>query len=244
MKFKSHKIDAQVFGGAVIELLEFDANQDLSECLAKIEKDEQPIYIYTKVEESDVAKIHELENNDFRFMETQFDILLRLADHYNPMSYFPYKIAEVTEEGELERVFYIADENFSDNRISVDKQLKDSAGNLRYKGFLQQSFENENEHLFKIYNSQSNELIGFQSGKTIGTNEAQMFLGGLCKEYQHSLSGINYELYFAELFKRGFALLRILMSGKSFRDLNFEIKGHDYQILESKVVLRKIYKKK
>ncbi len=242
MKFKSHKIDEAVFGGAVLELLELNDLEQLSEGIDSIERSEQPVYMYTKVEESDIALIHELEQHGFRFVETQFNILLQLKDQFNAMSYFPYKIAEVTERSELDRVFYISDENFSDNRISADKQLKHGTGNLRYKGFINQSFENENEHLFKIYNSQSNEIVGFQSGKLINQKEAQMFLGGLCKDYQQSLSGINYELYFAELVRRGFFMLRILMSGKSFRHLNFEIKGYDYQIEGSKVVLRKICK--
>ena len=118
---------------------------------------------------------------------------------------------------------------------------KGFSGN-RYKFLINQSFEQNDEFVYKFFNSQSGEILGFKTHKILSENEALMYLGGIVEKYKRSpLPAINGYLELNELFAKGIKKITTHISGSNYGVLNLEVKEFGYKVTQAFMVLRKVY---
>ena len=241
MKIKKHPIDSKLLEGPVIEIEDVSVSDDLSSLEEVWVKEYKPVYTVCKVPETQPQIIQKLEEIGFRFIETQVRVIVPLENRKTGTAYFPYRLEEVSEQDDLLAIKQMVADNFTDNRFAIDKNIPIGMAVERYQLFLEQSFDAPNEKLFKMYHTQSKEIVGFNSHLAESSREARILLGGLKKEYQQQLAGINFLLHFEQLEKQGFRLAYTYISGKSYREMNYDINVPGSHIVECRIVLRKRY---
>lgn len=232
--------DSSVFGQSVFEIESFKSKTDLNTLIKKLE-DQNTLYAYCKLSDKELSKIHLLEQAGFNFIESQFKVQINIERAYNPMMYYPYKIGLLSNKAELKVLYAIIEENLIENRVSSDPGLKSGLGLKRYKAYLEKSFSNPNEDIYKIFNSRNNEIIGFQTNTKSSNHTAQLYLSGLKKSIQSFMEGINYLMHFEALRNEGYELVTTSINGNNFKEMNYEISGFEYKIIEHHIVLRKIF---
>ena len=242
MKIVKNEIDSIVLNKTSIDIFDYEYLEDFKIFESNYLKEFSPKYVVCKIPSEQIENIHILENNGFNFIEFQLKARLVLEDSYSTFAYFPYKFSQVGDKAELEKVLDILRNSRIDNRFLVDPVIKNELSQKRYEILVKKSFENEAEFLYKLYNSQTNEIIGFKTFKIINKNEAQLFLGAVLKKYESSsYSDINNIYLFNELQNLGLNSIFTNISGRSYKEINQGIKGFKYEVQQTYLVLRKIY---
>jgi hypothetical protein len=148
----------------------------------------------------------------------------------------------VTNESDLDAVLKIASNTFRHDRFSLDPLIPENFSGRRYKFLVKQSYEQKDEFVYKFFNSQTGEILGFKTHKILSKNEALMYLGGIAEKYKRSpLPAINGYLELNELFKKGITRVTTHISGSNYGVLNLEVKEFGYKVTQAFMVLRKIY---
>lgn len=152
-------------------------------------------YVTIKLPVGNLKALHALEDDGFRFMETQ----LFLVEHFEPLP-FPNGISQWMESMVRTRV----DKNreawgriidrivpgmFGTDRISLDPFLGPEIGCLRYKNWCWDLFENPNSWMWvlKIEDKEVSFGINIRNNET-GVDDG--VLGGVFPEYQGDGFGI------------------------------------------------------
>lgn len=235
-------IESKVFGKNFLEIKEFSRNEDFT----RFEKDYlgkyNPFYVAVKIPIENLNDIHALEKIGFNFIETQIKEILRLKKPLNPFSFYPYKLEQVSNESDLDAVLEIAANTFKHDRFSLDPMIPDKFSGDRYKFLVRQSYEQKDEFVYKFFNSQTGEILGFKTHKILAADEALMYLGGIAEKYKRSpLPVINGYLELNELFQKGITRVTTHISGNNYGVLNLEVKEFGYKVTQVYMVLRKIY---
>jgi hypothetical protein len=234
--------DSIVFGRNFIEIKDFSCELNFLEFEKEYLKEYHPFYVAVKLPIDQIAEIHFLEKTGFQFIETQIRETLRLKNAYNPVAFFPYKLEQVTDESDLDAILEIASKTFKHDRFTMDPMIPDGFSGNRYKFLVKQSFEQKDQFVYKFFNSQSGEILGFKTHKILGEDEALMYLGGIAEKYKRSpLPAINGYLELNELFAKGIKKVTTHISGCNYGVLNLEVKEFGYKVTQAFIVLRKIY---
>lgn len=152
-------------------------------------------YVTLKMPVGDLKALHALEDDGFRFMETQFHIGRDLRNYETPEMLKRYQnLLTRTEVPKIASewrkvVDLITPDMFTTDRIYLDPQLKPEMSCIRYKNWIMDSCEKESTHLF-VY-SYKNKQIGFGLYAYDSSNEkTHDLIGGVFKEFQSGFFGI------------------------------------------------------
>lgn len=242
MEAKISYADSKVYGRNFLNIIDFSCDMDFKEFEKEYFKKYNPFYVAAKIPIENLAEIHRLEAFGFCFIETQIRETLKLKNLVNQAAFFPYKIEQVTEKSDLNAVLEIASNTFIHDRFTMDPLMPKEFSGARYRFLVNQSFEKNDEFLYKFFNSQSGEILGFKTHKILSADEALMFLGGIADKYKRSpLPAINGYLELNELFSRGIRRITTHISGCNYGVMNLEVKEFGYKVSQAFVVLRKIY---
>jgi len=238
-----NNIDSAAFGRNFLEIRNFSCNADFSEFEQEYVKRFNPYYVAVKIPVENLEEIHFLEKSGFSFIEIQIRETLRLKRPFTSNAFSPYKIELVTNETDLNSVLDIASNTFRHDRFTMDPMIQDDFSGMRYSLLVRQSFEKENESVYKFFNSNTGEIIGFKTHKILSDDEALMFLGGVVEKYKRSpLPAISGYLELNELYEKGIRKITTHISGSNYGVLNLEVKEFGYKVAMFFTVLRKIYK--
>ncbi len=242
MKIIKNEIDSDVFGKNFLEIIDYSPNDDFNLFEEDYLNDYSPYYVTVKIAIENIRDIHFFEQHGFNFIETQIRETLKLKNLYNHISFFPYKLEQISNELELETILEIASNLFKHDRFSIDSWIPGNFSGDRYRVLVRKSFDECDEFVYKFYNTVSGEILGFKTHKIIAENEALMFLGGIVEKYKKSpLPGICGYLELNELFKKGIRKITTHISGCNYGVLNLEVKEFGYKVTKVFIVLRKIY---
>lgn len=245
MEVKKNEIDSDVVGRPVLDIADFDRNCDF----VAFERDycnrERPIYVTCKVPAELIADVHALEDHGFRFVEFQIRLRGTLHKAYDTSTYnFTY--SPVTNAKDLEAVLDIASSIFEHDRISRDPFFEQWIGrNIsgeRYRRYVLKSVEAANEYVYKLVDNTTNEIVGFSTHRILTPESALLLIGGV--HDQHRTSGVGaINDYFAlnELRRKGVKWFHTHISGANYPIINLEVKGIGFRVIQSFVVLRKVY---
>jgi hypothetical protein len=238
-----NEIESLVFGRAVLEIRAFQAGDDLPGEEKRFREDHDPLYVVCKIPIEDLAAVHKLEDNGFRFVETQLKLSLKMKSY--DTSKYPYRYLPVGL-GDLETILNMAETIFSDDRVSVDPFLRErfdgKAAGQRYRRYVMKSFEASDECVSKMVNDTTNEIVGFGTHRHTSQDEAMIFVGGIVGAYQKAgLGPILDFLAINSLRREGVKKAYTHVSARNYAIMNLQIAGLGYKLIDSHIVLRKVY---
>ncbi|MFA6403649.1 MAG: hypothetical protein WCX31_18790 [Salinivirgaceae bacterium] len=242
MEVVKNEIDSKVFGKTFLEIKGFSYDKDFVQFENAYINEYNPFYVSLKVPIENLEDIHSLEKNGFNFIETQIRETLRLKKIYDHFNFYPYKIEQVSNESDLQTVLDIASNTFKHDRFSLDPMLPNFFSSERYMILVRKAHQQKDEFLYKFFNSDTGEILGFKTHKIVSDTEALMYLGGILEKYKRSpLPAINGYLELNELFKKGITKITTHISGGNYGVLNLEVKEFGYKVSQTFMILRKIY---
>jgi hypothetical protein len=238
-----NEVESLVLGKAVLEIRDFRSEDDLSAEENRYRKEHDPLYAICKVPVEDLEAVHRLEAHGFRFLETQLKLSLKMKTY--DTSKYPYSYLRV-EAGELDKVLGIAASIFSDDRFSIDPVIKrrfeGKAAGERYRRYVTKSFEGSGDCVYKMVNNTTQEIVGFGTHRHVGTDEATILIGGIVSNYQKAgLGPISDYLAINTLRGEGVKRAYTHVSARNYAIMNLEIAGLGFKVVNSHVVLRKVY---
>jgi len=236
-------IDSAVLGRAVLEIRAFQAGDDVPREEKRFLQEHDPCYAVCKVPVEDLAAIHQLEDNGFRFIETQLKLSLKMKSY--DASKYPYSYVPVEAE-DLETVLGIAGTIFLNDRFSIDPFINErfagKAAGERYRRYVMKSFEAPDECVYKMVNNATKEIVGFGTHRHTTQDEAMMFIGGIVSNYQKAgLGPISDFLTINNLRREGVKKAYGHVSARNYAIMNLEIAGLGFKVIDSHIVLRKVY---
>jgi hypothetical protein len=152
-------------------------------------------YVIAKVPIRELELTHLLEHNGFRFLETQFELVLDSRKPCAMPKYFEKILNEIsykkiTRYQNVERIINRIDENFSDSdRVSLDPFFSRNIGAKRYRNWIRDEYNGEKSTLFELFLKER--PIGFFLLKRIDTKSYLALLAGLYPEFKNSGLGIS-----------------------------------------------------
>lgn len=238
-----NEIESLVLGRSVLEIRAFQAGDDFPGEEKRFRQEHDPLYVVCRVPVEDLEAIHRLEDNGFRFIETQLKLMLKMKSY--DASKYPYSYLPVEPE-DLETVLNIAETIFSDDRFSVDPVIKErfagKASGERYRRYVMKSFEAKDECVYKMVNNATKEIVGFGTHRHTSQDEAVIFIGGIVGSYQKAgLGPISDFLAINNLRREGVKKAYTHVSARNYAIMNLEISGLGFKVIDSHVVLRKVY---
>ena len=152
-------------------------------------------YVVVKMPVGDLKALHALEDDGFRFMETQFHIERRLENYAPPEMLKLYQNDLIREEipkirSEWEKIVnLITSDMFTTDRIYLDPYLKQEMSSIRYKNWIMDLVDDAKAHLFVF--KKGNNIIGYSADiLDIDRRSVYGLLGGVFSSYQDKGLGL------------------------------------------------------
>lgn len=152
-------------------------------------------YVVVKMPVGDLKALHALEDEGFRFMETQFHV----ADYFEPQETFneisalpenAKRIVVPKEKKEWERIIAkITPEMFDTDRISLDPLLGKEVACKRYQNWCRDLFDNPNSWMWVMKVNEKEVSFGLN----VRDKEKQIddgILGGVFAEFKNEGYGV------------------------------------------------------
>jgi len=167
--------------------IKFDNNEEinyfkLEPVLKKYE------YVVAKVPNGNIKMAHLLEQNGFRFMESQISIKNNLRNYSKENDYFNRFLEEISAQQiinirSLEKLLSLIDEEmFTTDRISLDEYFGKKKAMYRYKNWIKDEFKNDKSELYELI--YQDEKIGFFLMKDIQKNNIDSLLAGIYTRFK------------------------------------------------------------
>jgi hypothetical protein len=244
MRVYRNEIDSVVLGQDALEITEIAAKDDLTELEREFVREFSPFMATAKLPIEDLLSIHRLEEMGFRFIETQLKLSLRMKEY--DVSRSPYRYLPVTNAIDLEAVLDMAGTIFRDDRFRVDPVVSQRVGanvaGERYRRYVEKSFREKDECVYKLVREVSGEIVGFGTHKHVSPEEVQLLLGGVAKAHQSTGLGAVADYLATNLLRReGARRVFTFVSARNYPIVNLEVAGLGFRVRRAFVVLRKVY---
>ncbi len=218
---------------------------NVSEIIKNFSEDKfRNAYLVLKMPVSNIAALHCLEDNGFRFMETQFEMHKDIKDYITPdiINKFGYIVEtiEITKDRKAwQNVLNLMTDNmYSTDRIYLDNKLPKNTSKKRYSNWIIDLIDNPNAHMYG-YTYKTN-LIGF--GVSIHDENKKIvndILKGVFEEYQNSCYGyFIFDSSIKKFKELGFNKIVTHISSNNFPIINL-YQTFNYLIKNEKYVLRR-----
>jgi len=245
MEVSKNDVDSAVLGRPVLEIGEFDGSRDFAAFEEEYVNRENPIYVVCKIPAERLADVHALEDRGFRFVEFQMRLRGALRKTYDTSGY-DYTYSEVTGARDLEAVLDVASSIFEHDRVSRDPFFQRWTGrNIsgeRYRRYVLKSFEADNECVYKLVDNATRDVVGFSTHRIPTPESALLLVGGVRNsERAGGVGAINDYFALNELKRKGVKWFHTHVSGANYPIVNLEVRGIGFRVVQSSVVLRKVY---
>lgn len=247
MVIKHNEIDSKIFNYNILDIHEYEVGEDFYSVEADYIEKYSPIYVLCKVKSNDLPVIHEMCKNGFSYIEFQIKYKHELDDKaflQNPDIIF----YEVKNLSDLEKAKDIASKTFTIDRIFIDTEFKSlfsyDISAERYNQYVSNSYYNENEKVYLVEHKKDGVIGFFTMFYPDNKNDsAILFLIGL----RNSFKGKDYgkyaiSSYMKAAFDNGYRSVISNLSGINIPMMNVEINKCKAKVIDTYVVLRKIYK--
>jgi hypothetical protein len=241
MKANLIPVDSAVWGRNVLSLSDIGADDDLAAGEAAYVAEHQPAYVSVRLPLEELATIHRFERLGFSFMECQLRIAMRFKADFD-VSRHGYEYQRVTTAAELDDVLQIARAAIVHDRFSIDEGVPSGFSGRRYEAYVRQSFENEGEEVWRLFDPVQNLTLGFRTHRRTSADEVLLLLGGIHPEMKAlGLGVISSHYCFNQMRRDGVkrAVTHISAINKPIFDLEVTHFGFRYQ--QTFAVLRKLY---
>lgn len=170
--------------------------KNFSEVMAELKKqDFSGAYVTVKMPVGNLEALHALEDDGFRFMETQYHLRKDLSDYETPVMLIPYveqlKRVEIEKNREKwqEIVDMITPEMFTTDRIYLDPLLSYGTSCKRYKNWMMDLVEKSGVRLFIV--KDNDDVIAYSLEVwDMDKKVVNALLGGVFEKYQKEGYGL------------------------------------------------------
>ncbi|MCU1361828.1 MAG: hypothetical protein JWN99_3117 [Ilumatobacteraceae bacterium] len=233
------EIDSEVFGRATFSVSEIVTAADLDGALTQIDSHNPTSYTTCKVPSERLDLIHAAQLRDFVFLETQLQTKLRLriapTGHHDRFGY-----VKVERRDQLDQVLEIAGRTIEHDRVSRDPLLGPAASGERYRRYLLQSFEHDDEEIWAVSSRDSGRLLTFRSHKTVSPTEVLLLNGGVHHDHKEAgLGVVSSHFCFAQLRAAGATHAVSHISAANVPIINLELGYCNFKVVQSFAVLRR-----
>lgn len=232
------------------KLLEYDVikldNWNAIEEVVNFTPDNIPAYVYCELSATDLSCIHKLEQAGYQFSEFRMLSSLKTDDNdYSTKGLYPFKAEIITDEEILEQAIHILNQNPCDDRFSNDPFLEKDFAEKRNAQNLRKSFNSwPGEFLLGVFNTHTSELIAFRSGAIFKKTDAQLFQYGVAAHADFNHIAEMLEAFTIHYLKeQGVQYIHAVTTGFNIPELNRLTQNHGFKVVESKVLLRKVFGK-
>lgn len=243
MKISKLEIESKMLNGNVLQIDDIDNETNLTDFEKKMIKDFDPVYVYCKINATDITSLHHFEEIGFRFSEFRLNTSLRVEDtDFSTFSFFPYQIELLSEEDYLEKASKILISSFADDRFSIDPLVGESFSKKRIKANLQKSFKSyPNEIVLGLVNSNTKELIAFRTA-SLFKDEVFYYQYAVSPKYNFNQFASMLETGVIVFLKeQGIQIINAVTTGFNTSELS-RLLTNNFKIDSSIVLLRKVYK--
>lgn len=153
------KVDAfweiRNLGKTVLEI-QFD-DKDTTDCLNDLASDFSTYdYIVAKIPKGKLDIVHSLEDNGFRFMETQIELSYNVNKHTEASRYIK-KLSDQTQYKKVNTIDQLSlllskieEDLFITDRVSLDPLLGTTTAHKRYLNWLNDAFHTETASIYEV----------------------------------------------------------------------------------------------
>lgn len=159
---------------------------------------------------------------------------------------YNYTYSPVGGPRELDAVLDLAASIFEHDRVSRDPFFQQWKGrNIsgeRYRRYVQKSAHAKDEFVYKLVDNDSGRIVGFSTHRILTPESALLLIGGV-EDQQRALGAGAINDYFGlnELKRKGVKWFHTYVSAANYPIVNLEVKGIGFRVVQSFVVLRRVY---
>lgn len=241
MEVSVEKIDTELIGKNILTITNVDESDSYSLFEKKFIETYNPCYVSARINASDLDKINYLIRHGFEPAEIQLRLRKKIQ-RAKDLTKLPYYYVEVDNLIEMQEIAQIASIIFNKDRFSQDKYFNKDFSGQRYKKFIEKSYRNQDEFLYKMSHKETGKIVAFGTHKRFEDKTALILLGGVVQEYIGFGLGAVHD-YFAqnELLKSGINKIYTHVSAINKPILDLQISGLGYKIDKTFLILRKVF---
>jgi hypothetical protein len=159
-------------------------------------------------------------------------------------SFYPFKASIIGDKLAIKSAESLLLSGHSDDRYSNDPCIGKSLAKMRVVENLYKSYRlHPKEFVLGVFNSQTGKLVAFRTGELIEKNEALYYQYGVDKTIKHDTMAGILEAFTIEYLKgRDVQIIHSVSTGYNIHELNRLIRDYEYQIVSTKVLVRKMFK--
>lgn len=241
MQVEVEPVDSEVLGKPVLVLRNFSADDNFVEIERAYVKRYQPGYVGCKVPVADIPLIHRLEIAGFQMVEVQISgsIIIRPPPD---TTHYAYVYEKVTDPRILNEILEIAGTTFDTDRFYNDPELGPQFSSLRYKAYVNKSFDAVDEDVYRLYDPKDGKSLAFNSFKSLSATEVYSLLTGVRVDLKGSGFGVLIGHYSdAFLLAEGRRRIKTSISAANTVMIRYMIGTGRLSVEVVSAVLRKIY---
>ncbi len=243
IEYSVFKVESELFGRKVLEISDQTTPEEYIHGLKNLIKEENPWYINRLCDATDLPTIHAFEDLGFRFVEFRMFRYLRIENmHLGAHSFFPYQIAELSDE-DIPKVIDIINSYISDDRFSRDPLVPAGISLRRLELYLKKSIANyRKEFIYGLVNHHTGELAGFRNGEFMTKNTVRYFYSFMAPSHNNQAYSSMLEAAVIDaLVSRGVGRVEAITSGLNVQEINEAFSSLGFKVEKTMVLLRKIF---
>lgn len=235
MEFKLTPWDSKLFGKEVYEI---DGNVSFEELKNFEENNKDLFMLFTKIDISDIKKIHAYEKCGFNFIESQISIDINMRKKFEIRVPKDLVLGKI-KNSDIDEIMYIVKNSFDTDRFYIDPLIDKKMSGKRYENWFKNNIDNSDYDYYKIYSKKTSKILGFQM--VINGNPSYLALGGIHPDYKgKGLFAYLYTLLLNERFDKGEKKFVGAVSSLNIEIMNLNF-YFGFKATDVKIVLRKIY---
>ena len=232
------EIDSDVLNLAVWSLSDVEFESDFPDVIQSISGFQKSNYITCKLPIESIHLIHAAEAAGFHFVETQFKTIIRLNRTFDTSKY-PYDYVNLKSSDDLSEVLRIAESTIEHDRFSRDPKIGSKASGLRYRNYLEDSFQRDNDEIWVVKSRSSGRILTFRSHRHVSKDEVSLLIGGVHPDFKDiGLGIISSHFCFNQLREAGYRRAVTHISAANTPIVNLELGLLGFRVRQTYVVMR------
>lgn len=234
------EIDSEVMELSAWTLSEVQSESDFHDVIQSVGNSLHTNYITCKLPIENIHLIHAAEAAGFHFVETQFKTSLRLNKTFNTSKY-PYDYLALDSSDDLSEVFEIAENTIEHDRFSRDPRVGSTASGLRYRKYLEDSFQRDDDEIWVVKSRSTGQILTFRSHRRVSSEEVSLLIGGVHPNFKDvGLGIVSSHFCFNQLRQAGYRRAVTHISAANTPIVNLEVGHLGFRVIQTYVVLRAI----
>ncbi len=243
LEYRKLEADSKILGKTVVEVIfKTGESPNYTTTEEEIIKKYNPDYIQLNIQSSEISLVQYFEMHGFRFIDFRLVKVIKIDDNL-PNHEDEFSINEISNEDEFEQLSRFAKGLTFDDRYSMDPLFDSEKAVRRNVEFVRWSLINQDEFLLSVSSKQGEKILGFFAGKQTSGNSVSQFFLMMDPELSHEVKKKIQAKFYRYLLNKGINFVNLVTSANNRDELNLSVCQADFTILDTRVILRKLFSK-